>query len=139
MHTFCKCGCGRATAIAKQTDASQGYVKGQPMQFVHGHNKSRFRHGARHTPEYGIYASAKTRCTNPNHKYWKNYGGRGIRFLFVRFEQFLATLGPRPSGMTLDRVNNDGHYEPSNVRWATRSQQQRNRRKRGPSLFEEVR
>jgi hypothetical protein len=59
---------------------------------------------------------------------YRYYGGRGIKFLFTSFEQFLAELGPRPSGMSLDRIENDGNYEPGNVRWATRSEQVQNRR-----------
>jgi hypothetical protein len=60
---------------------------------------------------------------------YTNYGGRGIQFLFDSFEQFYAEIGPRPAGLTLDRIHNDGHYEPGNVRWATRSEQNRNRRR----------
>ncbi|HKV79758.1 MAG TPA: site-specific integrase [Candidatus Sulfotelmatobacter sp.] len=80
------------------------------------------------TPEGQAYQSARTRCTNPSHISWKHYGGRGIQFLFTSFEQFLAELGPRPEGHELDRINNDGHYEPGNVRWATGTDQIQNRR-----------
>jgi hypothetical protein len=87
------------------------------------------RNNGKRTPEYQAYAGAKHRCTNPNSKNFKHYGARGIRFLFTSFEQFFAELGPRPNGLELDRVDNDGHYEPGNVRWATSSQQKLNRRK----------
>jgi hypothetical protein len=83
----------------------------------------------RHTPEYELWAAAKQRCTNPNVKNYKDYGGRGIKFLLT-FEQFFDELGPRPKNMTLDRKDNDGHYEPGNIWWATRSQQRINQRKR---------
>jgi hypothetical protein len=70
---------------------------------------------------------AKRRCKNG--KDFANYGGRGIEFRFTGFEQFYAELGPRPSPEhSLDRIDNDGHYEPGNVRWATQSQQQKNKR-----------
>jgi hypothetical protein len=72
---------------------------------------------------------AKYRCTNPKANGWKRYGGRGIKFLFTSFEQFFTELGPRPKGRSLDRINNEGNYEPGNVRWATPKQQGQNRRK----------
>jgi len=82
------------------------------------------------TTELKSYYHARERCNNPNVKNWADYGGRGIKFLFTSFEQFFAELGPKPKGMTLDRFpNNDGNYEPGNVRWATWEQQRANQRK----------
>jgi hypothetical protein len=89
----------------------------------HGHARP-----GRRTSEYRAYQGAKDRCTNPNSKKWKDYGGRGILFLFDSFEQFLAELGPKPLGRSLDRINTDGHYTPGNVRWATPYEQTHNRR-----------
>lgn len=84
------------------------------------------------TPEYRSHAHAKGRCNNPNDTKYADYGARGIKFLFASFEQFFAELGPRPNGKTLDRYpNNEGHYEPGNVRWATPLEQAQNRRNRG--------
>lgn len=81
-------------------------------------------------PERIAYAQAKARCTNPRHRAWKDYGGRGVEFRFRSFRQFIRLLGPRPSRRhSLDRIDNDGHYEPGNVRWATPRQQARNRRR----------
>ena len=81
------------------------------------------------TPEYEAYQRAKSRCQNPAKDCYYNYGQRGIEFRFASFEEFWACLGPRPTALhSLDRVDNDGHYEPSNVRWATKKEQQRNRR-----------
>lgn len=148
---LCECNkCGKCPPIAKKTDRRWGHVKGQPIRFVHGHsnrfqpgttighrfqlghpgyiNCGNLRHGEEGTREYETYGNAKQRCTNPRTIGWRYYGGRGIRFLFARYEDFIACLGPRPQGMTLDRINNDGHYEPGNVRWATRSEQRRNQR-----------
>jgi len=76
----------------------------------------------------------KQRCLDPNHKSWSDYGGRGIRisdrWLGERgFEHFLADMGERPPGTTLDRYpEKDGDYEPGNTRWATRAEQAQNRR-----------
>lgn len=86
-----------------------------------------------HSPEYAAYNSAKARCTNSNHPNYKHYGQRGIRFLFSSFEEFIDEIGLRPSSLhSLDRENNDGHYEPGNVRWATPSEQANNRRTKLP-------
>jgi hypothetical protein len=70
------------------------------------------------------------RCTNPNHASFKNYGGRGIQVCerWRTFDNFKSDMGPRPESGMLDRENNDGNYEPNNCRWATRKEQNSNRR-----------
>ena len=78
----------------------------------------------------------KQRCMNPNSHIWKYYGGRGInvcdRWLGKwGFRNFYSDMG-EPKGLTLDRINNDGNYEPSNCRWATMKEQMEHRRKGGP-------
>src|SRR5215469_11218007 len=90
------------------------------------------KHGMSSSQEYCAYVSAKYRCENPNKVSYKYYGGRGIRFLFTSFQQFYAELGPRPEGMSLDRIDTDGNYEPGNVQWATHSQQMRSRKRPHP-------
>jgi hypothetical protein len=128
---LCQCGCGGKTEIATGLKTANGYTKGQPKFFILGH--SPLKHGqtrrGKITPEYRAYTNAQTRCTNPRRKDWKNYGGRGIRFLFTSFEQFFEEIGVKPQGYILDRRNNDGHYEPGNVRWVTRKESNRNRRR----------
>lgn len=82
----------------------------------------------RYPREYDAFKHARRRCTNPNDSKWKDYGGRGIQFLFTSFENFLTEIGSKPDGLTLERSNNEGHYEPGNVCWATPRQQVLNRR-----------
>lgn len=86
-------------------------------------------HGMRWTSEYGIWRGLIDRCTNQKSKHYARYGGRGItvcdRWLHS-FENFFTDMGHRPDGLSLDRRNNDGNYEPGNCRWATIIEQQNN-------------
>jgi hypothetical protein len=89
-------------------------------------------HGLRWTPEYEIWIQIKGRCLNPKNKGYKNYGGRGIKICSEWRDDFLTFLegvGKRPHPkLTLDRRNNDGDYEPFNMRWTTKKNQSANRR-----------
>ena len=135
----CRCGCGWAAPMAPYNDSTRGYVKGQPLRFRVGHSSlarsvRNLHHGhasdGKRSRELESFDHARKRCTNTNHHAWQHYGGRGIRFNFVSFKQFFDHLGPRPEGKSLDRYpDNNGHYEIGNVRWATRSEQSKNRRK----------
>ncbi len=145
---LCRCSCPLATIRAVMgRDLRSGHSRScgclrdelsaerNTHQFItHGHARA-----GKVTPEYRVFASAKNRCNNQSNHAYADYGARGIRFLFTSFEQFYAEVGPRPPGMTLDRIDNDGHYEPGNIRWTTQSEQNRNQRPRNrraiPSLF----
>lgn len=88
-------------------------------------------HGMTGTPEHRSWKHAKERCFNPDDASYENYGGRGITMCqewAESFEAFYAHIGPKPKGLTLDRIDNERGYEPGNVRWATYSQQSYNRR-----------
>lgn len=81
------------------------------------------------TPTYKSWAHMHQRCRNPKCRQYKWYGARGVRVCerWESFENFLADMGERPNGKTLDRIDGEGDYEPGNCRWATSSEQQRNR------------
>jgi hypothetical protein len=90
-------------------------------------------HGEGGTSLHGIWMNIKSRTTNPNVRCYPRYGGRGIRMdpkWQASFESFKNDVGPRPEGMTLDRIDNDGNYEPGNVRWVPHQVNCRNRSKK---------
>lgn len=133
----CRCECGverdipayklvsgkatRCTACAHSALATHGHTRGTGTR-------------QRQSGEYMSWRAMVRRCTSPTEVAYANYGGRGIRVHRDwigqgGFARFLAHIGPRPSReFTIDRINGDGHYEPGNVRWATRADQIRNSR-----------
>jgi hypothetical protein len=125
---LCECGCGRPAPIATKTDAKWGAIQGKPRRFIAGHHSK--RHGFCGTPEYQAYHDAKRRCEDRGHSDFAEYGGRGIKFLFTNFVDFIKEVGRRPKGQMLDRKDNSKHYIFGNVRWVTPKQSAANRRVR---------
>lgn len=135
----CLCTCGAAVIVfgsnlRRGRTHSCGCWMRDRLRLVttttHGHTV-----GGKHSPEYISFTQARVRCTNPKQDGYEYYGGRGIEFRFISFEQFLEHIGPRPTKQhTLDRKDSNGHYEPGNVRWATWEEQAANKRSRKGEL-----
>ena len=130
----CRCLCG-GEKIARIYDLINGKTRSCGCLRRQLLSKRNTRHGItarqKFRREYHAWHHAKRRCTLPNHPGYRHYGGRGIQMCdewLSNFPAFLAHLGPCPLKYSLDRINNNGNYEPGNCRWATRSTQRRNQR-----------
>lgn len=126
----CLCDCGKTTQVRTNMigrTMSCGCVK---LEINRLQLKT---HGLRNSKEYNSWHGIKGRCLNKNHPSWKNYGGRGVTMCqewVGSFEAFYKCVGPKPSPKhSIDRIDNDGNYDPGNVRWATKGEQLNNTRR----------
>lgn len=132
IYWRCKCSCGghktvRIDHLRSSKIVSCGCYRLDKVRDAHRTHG----HAYPPSPEYKAWLHAKARCENPKDKKYKHYGARGIKMCEEwrnDFAAFYAHIGVRPPGMTLDRIEVNGHYEPGNVRWADHFTQARNRR-----------
>lgn len=136
----CSCDCGGTTEVRVSSLMKPGGTKSCGCWTSQSVAEWNHKHGLSRETLYTIHQGMMSRCYKQNNKSYWRYGGRGISVFeeWHDVEKFIAwieaNIGPRPAGMSIDRKDNDGNYEPGNVRWATPSQQGFNRRQRRTAI-----
>lgn len=126
LHWLCQCDCGIVVVV------NGGNLRPRQTVSCGCLRKNRFKtHGQHNSKTYGIWEEMIQRCTNSKNRAYKWYGNRGILVCerWRKFENFLEDMGFCPTGYSIERVNNDGNYEPENCKWIPRNEQQRNQRR----------
>lgn len=139
IHWIALCDCGKRTIVTthrlrsgntrscgclfRSVVAARNRTRVTKYAVTHGHART-----GQLTPTYKAWMAMRMRCTQSAHKEYHRYGGRGITVCerWAIFANFLEDMGERPQGREIDRINNDGNYEPANCRWATHKEQMRN-------------
>lgn len=127
---LCTCVCSGST-IAATADLRSGHTQSCGCLKRRRTSQANLKHGLSKTRAYQIWHAMWRRCSNPSDVGYERYGGRGIKVCarWRSVEAFVADMGHPPDGLTLDRINADGDYEPTNCRWATAVEQAREHRK----------